>query len=147
MERELSQILKVNDEKIVSQEVDDEVIIINVETGTYYSLREVGLSVWHGLESEPTPRQLIDWLGRRYEVSTEELTASVNALLEELKKEEIVILKSGESSAQELPQGQPEKPQPFTTPELEKFTNMSDLLLLDPIHDVNEQGWPVQKTT
>jgi hypothetical protein len=27
-------------------------------------------------------------------------------------------------------------------PKLEKYTDMEDLLLLDPIHDVQEVGWP-----
>ena len=26
----------------------------------------------------------------------------------------------------------------------ERFTDMQDLLLLDPIHDVDETGWPVR---
>ncbi len=30
----------------------------------------------------------------------------------------------------------------FTNPVLEKFTDMADLLLLDPIHEVDESGWP-----
>jgi hypothetical protein len=25
---------------------------------------------------------------------------------------------------------------------LQKYTDMADLLLLDPIHEVDEQGWP-----
>jgi hypothetical protein len=32
-------------------------------------------------------------------------------------------------------------------PLLRKYTDMRDLLLLDPIHDVDEQGWPVRKLT
>jgi len=31
---------------------------------------------------------------------------------------------------------------PFTKPELHKFTDMQDLLLFDPIHEVDESGWP-----
>jgi hypothetical protein len=33
----------------------------------------------------------------------------------------------------------------FTRPVLTKFTDMQDLLLLDPIHDVNSSGWPAKK--
>ena len=36
--------------------------------------------------------------------------------------------------------------QPFSTPVLETYTDMQDLLTLDPIHDVDpQQGWPIQK--
>ena len=30
----------------------------------------------------------------------------------------------------------------FTNPVLEKFTDMAELLLLDPIHEVDDSGWP-----
>jgi len=30
----------------------------------------------------------------------------------------------------------------WVAPRLEKFTDLQTLLLLDPIHDVDEQGWP-----
>ena len=33
----------------------------------------------------------------------------------------------------------------FVPPMLARFNNMSDLLLLDPIHDVDEQGWPRER--
>ena len=34
---------------------------------------------------------------------------------------------------------------PFVNPTLTKFTDMQDLLLLDPIHEVDEMGWPHPK--
>jgi hypothetical protein len=30
----------------------------------------------------------------------------------------------------------------FTHPQLQKYTDMQELLLLDPIHEVEESGWP-----
>ena len=30
----------------------------------------------------------------------------------------------------------------YSKPILQKYTNMADLLLLNPIHEVDEQGWP-----
>jgi hypothetical protein len=32
---------------------------------------------------------------------------------------------------------------PFTDPVIEIYTDLQDLLLLDPIHDVDDRGWPV----
>ena len=31
---------------------------------------------------------------------------------------------------------------PYEKPKIETFSDMKDLLLLDPIHDVDETGWP-----
>ena len=33
----------------------------------------------------------------------------------------------------------------YTEPSLSVFSDMQDLLLLDPIHDVSEAGWPMPK--
>ena len=33
----------------------------------------------------------------------------------------------------------------FEAPRLEKYTDMQDLVLLDPVHEVDEQGWPQQR--
>jgi hypothetical protein len=34
------------------------------------------------------------------------------------------------------------EPAAFEPPLLEKFTDMEDLLLLDPVHEVDGRGWP-----
>jgi hypothetical protein len=36
---------------------------------------------------------------------------------------------------------------PFPAPVLNKFTDMQMLLLIDPIHDVSQKGWPQLKPT
>jgi len=35
--------------------------------------------------------------------------------------------------------------QPFSAPVLNAYTDMEELLLLDPIHDVDQAGWPMPK--
>jgi hypothetical protein len=34
---------------------------------------------------------------------------------------------------------------PFAQPVLNKFTDVEDLLMLDPIHDVDAAGWPQKR--
>ncbi len=34
---------------------------------------------------------------------------------------------------------------PYAPPALETYTDMQELLLLDPIHDVDETGWPAAR--
>jgi hypothetical protein len=38
----------------------------------------------------------------------------------------------------------PASRRPFDEPLVERFTDMQNLLLLDPIHEVTEEGWPQQ---
>ena len=34
---------------------------------------------------------------------------------------------------------------PYTAPAVQKYDDLEDLLLLDPIHEVDEAGWPVAR--
>ena len=45
----------------------------------------------------------------------------------------------------ELPGGPPASKPDFQEPALQKYTDMEDLLLLDPIHEVDDTGWPNPK--
>jgi len=35
---------------------------------------------------------------------------------------------------------------PFVAPVLERYEDMQDFLLVDPIHEVDDSGWPNKKT-
>jgi hypothetical protein len=39
----------------------------------------------------------------------------------------------------------PNQSGPFRVPVLNRYSDMADMLLLDPVHDVEESGWPVPK--
>jgi len=39
----------------------------------------------------------------------------------------------------------PRAKEPFERPVLEKFTDVQELLALDPVHDVDGSGWPRPK--
>ena len=36
---------------------------------------------------------------------------------------------------------------PYTSPEVETFSDMQEILLLDPVHDVDKSGWPISKNS
>ncbi len=138
----------INHAKVVHETIDDEVIIINLETGTYYSLTGTGTDVWRGAESGAAKQHVIDAMAQHYATDRTTVETAVNALIAELVREEIVLVEEGAGTTNtslDL-QGQVGAT-PFAAPSLSKHTNMADLLLLDPIHDVDEQGWPHQRPT
>jgi hypothetical protein len=63
-------------------------------------------------------------------------------LIEELQQEKLIVPDAPGAAplpTENLSVG--DKP-PFQSPVLHKYTDMAGLLLLDPIHDVLETGWP-----
>lgn len=133
---------RLNTPTIVYERFDDEMVLINLVTGSYYSLLA---SAADALACFLSGVSVGETLSQRYDASAEMLERSAQAFLEQLRAEAILV--EGEMHpAPELPA--PAEPRlPFTPPSLQTYTDMRDILLLDPIHDVDESGWPQPKQT
>lgn len=128
---------------VLSETVDGEAIIVNLDSGAYYSLLGIGAEIWGLLEEGASLGTLLSWVGEHYAGTPQQIAAGVTALIEELLAEQLLApgTASGtvpDPTATPLPADRP----PFINPELEKFTDMAELLLLDPIHEVDAEGWP-----
>lgn len=64
-------------ESTVSAELDDEVVLLNVQTGLYFGLDEVGSRIWALLEKGTTEDELIDQLLDDYDVEPDVLEADL----------------------------------------------------------------------
>jgi hypothetical protein len=132
--------LRVASANVHSKVFDDEVVVLEMQSGTYFSLRATGVDVWKLVEANATPAQISEALGERYDAPTTEIANAVGAVLGELAEARLIVgdesLAPGETS---LPAAEKA---PFTAPEIERFTDMQELLLLDPIHEVDDAGWP-----
>jgi hypothetical protein len=135
--------LAVNSAKVVHETIDEEVVIINLDTGVYYSLTDSGLEVWRGIEAGVSRETLIEALASGYGVEREVVAEPTGELLDQLLQEGVIVTERSDSeeaaSFEVAPQG--DRPD-FSPPALSIHSNMTDLLLLDPIHDVDEEGWP-----
>jgi hypothetical protein len=70
----------------------------------------------------------------------------VRNLVEELVAESLIVpLSSAPTPASGKTPAPVEPGTPFVPPVLERYTDMQELLFLDPIHDVDESGWPHRK--
>ena len=126
------------------QDIDGEIVIVNVETGVYYSLRGTGADVFGQLVAGASAADAARALGARYSAEPAEVEAQVQRLVGELVSEGILVA-APRPDATPAPAFTGERA-PFTAPFLERFTDMKDLLLLDPIHEVGDAGWPIVKT-
>ena len=131
----------VSSKHAIAETIEGEAIIIHLGTGAYYSLRDAGADIWAGIEQAATRTEIVDWLQERYEGSREEMDAAALRVIEQLLGEGLVEEASGDGPrSQPLPAGSARKP--FSAPILEKHTDMQDLILIDPVHEVEARGWP-----
>jgi hypothetical protein len=141
-----AEMIRVNQAKMVHETIDNEVIIINLETGTYYNIVDTGVEVWRLVEQGISRPQLLEAMAYQYAADRDTVVSAVNAFLDELLGEEIIVAEIGDGQSNLTMEGDKKiADTAFTPPTLSTYTNMSDLLLLDPIHDVDEQGWPKHK--
>jgi hypothetical protein len=132
--------LRVASANVHSKVFEDEVVVLDMKTGTYFSLRGSGVDVWQLIEENASTARIAEALGVRYDAPPSEIATAVDALVDELAEAELIVCDDSlEHGGTPLPDAEKA---PFSAPEVERFTDMQDLLLLDPIHEVDDSGWP-----
>lgn len=128
---------------VVHETIDGETVIVNLENGVYYSLRNSAVDIWNSLEAGANAEELVSMLAGRYTAEAADIRQAVEGLLMELQEEGLVKVSStrapGEGVTPPAPAGEKAA---FGPPLMEKYSDMQELLLLDPIHEVDEDGWP-----
>lgn len=77
----------------VSSELVDESVILNLKTGMYYGLNEVGASVWQLLQQPKSVADICDAILQEYEVDAAQCEADVLALLKDMIEAQLVVVK------------------------------------------------------
>jgi hypothetical protein len=136
---------EVNEPAVISETIEGETVIINLESGAYYSLKHAGTSVWAAIQKSASLGAIAAMVRSSYEVDGHDIEHEISNLVRRLVEEDLVRTRSrlGDTSppAACAPSAE-ERFAPFVAPVLEKFTDMEAMLLLDPVHDVDEKGWP-----
>ena len=120
---------------------DDEVVVVNLQSGAYFSLRGLALELWTQIETGATPTELVETLRERPPGDTDR-RGEIQTWLDALRTEGLI-----EAAWDTLPGGADDGLQerlahtPFAGT-MEKFTDVEGLLMLDPIHEVDDAGWP-----
>jgi hypothetical protein len=116
---------------VVAKIMDGEAVVINLATGTYYSMTDVGAAIWGMIESGLRVDEIVAALARRYDAQLRIIQADVLRLADELLREGLVVVtEDAAGDAAIEPQGT-EKLR-YTAPQLHMYRDMEDLLALDP---------------
>jgi hypothetical protein len=72
--------LAVN-ESVVYAELDDEAVLLNVETGIYFGLNPIGTGIWKALSEGADEGAIVDRLAEEYDVERAQLEVDVMEFL------------------------------------------------------------------
>jgi hypothetical protein len=137
-------IYEVNNPMVSAEAFDEETIIIHFDTGNYYSLDSFSTIVWKAIENRVDITSMPEMLSEYFKnTSSEELHILLNQLVAELLREDLIRPSMCDSpGTTELQSVKICDELPKDAGCLTKFDDLQELLLLDPIHDVDEAGWP-----
>ena len=125
---------------VASEDFDGEFVVLDLESGKYFSLLGGSAVVWRGLMSGHSVETLCSDLAAD-DVRRSQVIALVDALVGHG-----LLVASADATAAPAEGIAAEFAAASGTFDVEMFDDLADLLLADPIHDVDEEtGWPVMR--
>lgn len=122
---------KPNRPDVIDEVFEGEAVLVHMMAGLYYSLNSAATVVWRLLADGRSAQSIADSTG-----------ADADAIAEFIAKLQAEdLLTEAEADA-----GKAAEPVTLDgAPTIDRFSDMQDLLLLDPIHDIDldGDGWPV----
>ena len=83
---------KINEESVVSRDLEGEAVILDLKTGTYMGLNQVGTRIWALIQEHGSLRKVFEELQKEYEVPSEALESDLLQLVEQLQARGLVNL-------------------------------------------------------
>lgn len=143
---------KINKPAVVNEAFDDEMVIINLDNGNYYSTNKVAACIWAFIDCGAAGSEIIEGISHRYEGNPEDIESAVPRFIAELQQENLIVPDKTERTGSIERPDSPVETGPeiekliFEEPVLKVYNDMQELLLLDPVHEVDETGWPSVKS-
>jgi len=135
---------RVRSRHVTHERLDDEVIAIDLERGYYFAMVGPAADIWSALIGGADTGVAAALLAERYGIQPAVARSAVDGFVVRLLDHNLLLERDdiigGELGIPVLP----DLPGPaqWADPELEHYDDMADLVLLDPIHQVDESGWP-----
>ena len=76
------------------RKVDEEVMVLNLETSFYYSLNETGARIWELLDQGKTAEQIAGTFMTEYDVNEKVAQKEVASFVAELKRQKFILTAS-----------------------------------------------------
>ena len=139
-------VVSINRADVTYEVFDDEVVLINFRSGSYFSVGGSGRDIVQALaDRDMAVDDLLRLIEERCTGDGRTMEAAIEPFLADLEREGLVLMGAVPGPASSAASGRPETTidrRPFEPPVLRAYDDMQALLLLDPIHEVDESGWP-----
>jgi hypothetical protein len=133
----------INKPSVASEILDGELVIMNTVGGKYHTSAGTGPLIWLCIERGMSRPAILKAIADACSVGEDMIASDLDTFVDELVSQGLICNAMGEQvTAEPEPPALPRTA--YERPELSSYSDMQDLLLLDPIHDVSEEGWPAR---
>ena len=131
---------RLNSPQAVGEIVDGEAIVVNLTTGTYYSIKADSLLLWEAVSAGATVDEIAAAGAEATGEPSEAIAGATDGFCRSLVEQGLIVERDpGDASPSiDLSGAGPG----LLEPAFEMYADMQDLILLDPVHEVGERGWP-----
>lgn len=144
----LNRLFTQNKADVVFENFNDETVLINLKSGSYYSLNAPGSAIWELLLKNISPRLILECVRQQHPENHQDYESAFKEFITILTAEGLIV-PAGEHAqtvpgpaADECNRLLNHKEKSAGIPLIKIYTDQRELLLLDPIHDVSGLGWP-----
>lgn len=124
--------LLANKEEFASKLFEGEAIIVNLVTGVYYSMENVGAMFWQMVDKGCSLREIVAAIAARYDVSSEQAEADVEQSAAELLQENLVQVSDYTVPSKETHKVEPQPKLRYDPPTLNIYRDIAKLWAFDP---------------
>ena len=130
---------EVNSPTVIGEAIDGEVMVINLVSGIYYNLTGSAAAVWPMLSAGIPLDAIAAAVSRACDVDATVVSRELADFVAGLSAEDIVRAAAGGSTPAVLPAMASAT---YTGFAFNRYDDMRALLVVDPVHEVGDFGWP-----
>jgi Coenzyme PQQ synthesis protein D (PqqD) len=132
----------VRNRQVIHRMIDDEVVMIDLETGNYFTFGGSATRMWACIEAGMSLRDTLEHLQESFEGDSPVMEQGIRWLLDRLLEENLIV-PTDEPPRRSMSVASEGDRQDYSDPAFERYDDMADLILLDPVHEIDqEEGWP-----
>jgi c-di-AMP phosphodiesterase-like protein len=109
--------------RLIADVFDEDVIIANLDTGTFQDSSKV-----------------FNEIASKFQENSIEIVIELNECFKNMQDEEVIIVVDSEGKSKKVTLKEPLK---YIKSEFLTYTDLQELLLLDPIHEIDEDEWQI----
>jgi hypothetical protein len=76
---------------IISTELEDSVVVVNLNSKRYYILNGTAGFIWRGIKEGKTESEIVETMALEYDATKDQIAASVGRLFDALERAELIV--------------------------------------------------------